>query len=42
MADNAALKLNADGSLPEPPDVGEPLVFEDKVTPVWPAAGVGK
>jgi hypothetical protein len=40
MADNAALKLNADGSLPTPPDVGEPVVFEDQVTPVWPTVGV--
>lgn len=42
MADSAALKLNADGSLPAPPDTGEPLVFEDKVAPVWPTAGVAK
>ena len=42
FADNAALKANADGTLPDPPDVGEPLVFEDKVAPVWPAAGGAK
>jgi hypothetical protein len=42
LADNAALKLNADGTLPAPPDVGEPLIFEDSVTPVWPPAGGAK
>ena len=37
MADNAALELAADGTLPAPPETGEPLIFEDPVTPVWPA-----
>lgn len=36
FADAAALKANADGSLPPPPPVGTPLVYEDPVTPVWP------
>jgi hypothetical protein len=34
-ADNAALKVNADGSI-TPPETGTPLVYEDPVTPVWP------
>jgi hypothetical protein len=41
LADNAALKAGADGALPAPPDPGEPLVYEDKVTPVWPAPAEG-
>ena len=39
FADAAALKVNPDGSLPAPPPVGSPLVYEDPVTPVWPPAG---
>lgn len=39
LMDNAALKPKADGSLPPPPPVGEPLVYEDPVTPVWTLAG---
>ena len=39
FADNAALKIGADGTPPEPPQVGEPLIFENKVTPIWPATG---
>jgi hypothetical protein len=41
FGDAAALQPAADGSL-EPPDVGEPLVYEDPVTPVWPSAGATK
>lgn len=37
--DNKALQANADGSLPPPPPVGEPLVYEDPVVPVWTLAG---
>lgn len=39
LIDNAGLKPNADGSLPPPPPVGEALVYEDPVTPVWTLAG---
>jgi hypothetical protein len=37
--DNKALQPHADGSLPPPPPVGEPLVYEDPVTPMWTLAG---
>lgn len=37
FTDHMALQANADGSLPPPPDTGEPLVYEAPVTPVWPA-----
>lgn len=36
FADHAALKPE-DGRLPPPPEPGEPLHYEDSVTPVWPA-----
>jgi hypothetical protein len=39
LIDNAGLKPNADGTLPPPPPVGEELVYEDPVTPVWTLAG---
>jgi hypothetical protein len=39
FADNAALKVNADGSI-TPPETGTPLVYEDPVTPVWPRKGL--
>lgn len=35
FADNASLKVNADGSI-TPPETGTPLVYEDPVTAVWP------
>ena len=38
LADNAALVPTADGP-PAPPAVGETLVFEDAVVPVWPSSG---
>jgi len=40
FADAASLQPNADGTLPAPPDVVPPLVYEDKVTPVWPVGAV--
>lgn len=40
LQDNAELKADASGTLPPPPPVGTPLVYEDPVTPVWPAKGV--
>jgi hypothetical protein len=40
LQDAADLKADADGKLPPPPPVGTPLVYEDPVTPVWPAKGV--
>lgn len=40
LQDNADLKAGADGKLPPPPPVGTPLVYEEPVTPVWPAKGV--
>lgn len=39
LQDNAELKADASGTLPPPPPVGTPLVYEDPVTPVWPVAG---
>uniref|UniRef100_UPI003F49150D hypothetical protein n=1 Tax=Cupriavidus yeoncheonensis TaxID=1462994 RepID=UPI003F49150D len=39
LQDAADLKADAAGKLPPPPPVGAPLVYEDPVTPVWPAAG---
>ncbi len=38
FADVAALKPDAEGKYPVP-QVGTPLVYEDPVTPVWPARG---
>lgn len=38
LQDAADLKADAQGTLPPPPPVGTPLVYEDTVTPVWPPA----
>jgi hypothetical protein len=42
FVDNASLHPNPDGSLPPPPEVSPPLIYEDQVTPVWPVAGAVK
>jgi hypothetical protein len=36
LQDNAERLPASDGTLPPPPPVGTPLVYEDPVTPVWP------
>ena len=42
FVDNASLQPDPDGSLPPPPEVSPPLIYEDQVTPVWPVAGAVK
>ncbi|SBT07499.1 conserved hypothetical protein [Candidatus Accumulibacter aalborgensis] len=42
LQDNAERLPASDGTLPPPPPVGTPLVYEDPVTPVWPATGGAK
>jgi hypothetical protein len=39
LQDAADLKADAAGSLPQPPPVGSPLIYEDPVTAVWPTTG---